>query len=53
MSELSEVVFDLSCRLRALEFRQTQREIDEITRRIELLEAKTYANQPVKKSEER
>jgi hypothetical protein len=38
MSEFTEDVFELERRVRALEIRQSQRELDDILRRIERLE---------------
>jgi hypothetical protein len=53
MSKFSEDLFDISSRLRALEFKQAQRDIDEIRHRVERLESAKRADQSAKQIEGR
>jgi hypothetical protein len=47
MSELSDIFFDLSYSVRALEQREREREIESLKRRIELLELSRGAYIPM------
>ena len=51
MSELAEVISDLSRRLQTLELRKTQREVDEIARHIEQLESSRRVDRLAKSSD--
>jgi hypothetical protein len=46
MSEISDLFFDLSYRVRALERREAEREIESVKRRIEQLELTRGAHTP-------